>query len=229
MNVLKRFFCIALMGATTAFAAPASFAAAQAKTITVHGTGSVSSVPTRAEFTFGVTANGKTATAALAANAKAMTTLIAVLKARGIAEAYLQTAQISLSPNRNPAGNLIFNYTASNSVTALIRSIAKAGPIIDAAVRAGANDVQGPLLTSADSQLLSRRALTAAVADARKRAEAIASAAHLGLGGVVSVSELSNNTPLPFSGSATDKVSSTPIVAGTIQTQADVVVVFAIR
>ena len=89
--------------------------------------------------------------------------------------------------------------------------------------------MEGPAFTATDSQLLSRRALQAAIADARARAQAIASAAHVGLGAVVSVSEVSNNTPLPFSPIAAEKAASTPVSAGTIQTEADIVVVFAIR
>jgi uncharacterized protein len=201
----------------------------QAKTITVHGTGIVNSVPTQAEFTFGVTATGRTARAALAANAGEMTKVIGALKGQGLADADIQTAEISLSPTRNQAGTRIIGYTATNSVTALVRSITKAGPVIDAAVGAGSNDVEGPAFTAADSQLLSRRALKAAVADARARAQAIAAAARVGLGGVVSVSEVSTNTPLPLSPISAARVSSTPVSAGTIQTEADVTVVFAIK
>ncbi len=228
VNPSTRLSVLALVAAAAAVAVPVVSAAREARTITVHGTGIVNSVPTQAEFTFGVTADGKTATAALAANAGELTKVIGVLKGQGIADADIQTAEISLSPNRNAAGNLIIGYTVTNSVTALVRSIGRAGPVIDAAVQAGANDVEGPSFTAADSQLLSRRALKAAIADARARAQAIASAAHVGLGGVVSVSEESNTTPLPLASSA-NRAASTPIAAGTIQTEADVVVVFAIR
>ena len=64
-------------------AVPVASAASQAKTITVHGTGIVNSVPTPAEFTFGVTTSGKTARAALAANGAEMTKVIGVLKEPG--------------------------------------------------------------------------------------------------------------------------------------------------
>lgn len=229
VNTVNRVCVIALAVAIAGLAASTAAAHSQAKTITVNGTGIVNSVPNQAEFTFGVTTTGKTATAALATNGTAMNKLIAAIKAQGIKSADIQTAEISLTPNQNPAGTAILNYTATNSVSALVRSISKAGPLIDAAVHAGANDVEGPSLTAADSQDLSRQALKAAVADARARAEAIATAAHVTLGAVISISETSNSVPLPFTPISAARSSSTPVAAGTIQIEADITAVFAIR
>lgn len=229
MNPVKRVWILALAVAIAGLAAASAAAHVEARTITVNGTGIVNSVPTQAEFTFGVTTTGKTATAALATNGTAMNKLIAAIKGQGIKPADIQTAEISLTPNQNPAGTLILNYTATNSVSALVGNISKAGPLIDAAVHAGANDVEGPSLTAADSQNLSRQALKAAVSDARARAEAIATAAHVALGSIISISETSNQTPLPFTPISAAKSSSTPVAAGTIQIEADITAVFAIR
>ena len=175
MRTLRR-LCLPL---AVAIVVPASSAvaatAAAPRTITVQGTGIVKTTPTVADFTFGVAANGATASAALSANAAKMNKVISVLKGRGIAAGDIQTAQISLQPNRNQAGDKILNYTATNSVAARVRSIAKAGPVVDAAVSAGANEISGLFLTVTDQLLLSRRALKAAVVDARGRAQVIAS------------------------------------------------------
>jgi uncharacterized protein YggE len=209
-----------------AIAAPVS-SAATGRTITVHGTGIVKTTPTNADFTFGVAANGSTATAALSANAAKMNKVIDALKQRGVAAADLQTAQISLQPNRNQNGDKILNYTVTNSVTTRVRSIDKAGPVVDAAVQAGANEITGPSLTVPDELLISRSALKAAFADARGRALGIAAAAGVTLGAVRSITEETTSSPLPFAAAA-DKVSSTPVAAGTIAIQADVTVVFAI-
>ena len=222
-----RRLCLPLAATIAVLAAPVS-SAATPRTITVHGSGIVETVPTRADFTFGVSANGETATAALAANGAKMNKVIGALKNRGVAEADIQTAQISLSPNRNQAGDKILNYTATNSVTARIRSIDKAGPVIDAVVSAGANQISGPYLTASDQRLLSRKALTAAIADARARAKAIAGAAGVRLGAVRSVSEESSSGPLPLGAVAAEKLASTPVSAGTVAIQADVTVTFAI-
>src|SRR5690349_3521025 len=66
--------------------------------ITVSGTGTVTTVPDRAAFAFGVTSRGRTASEALDANGAAMRKVIAALKAAGVDAADIQTAEISLSP-----------------------------------------------------------------------------------------------------------------------------------
>jgi uncharacterized protein YggE len=210
-----------------AVAAPAALAA-MPRAITVNGSGMVATTPNQADFTFGVTTNGGSASAALSSNARLMNHVIAALKARGITAADIQTAEVSLSPNRNQNGDKILNYSASNSVTARVKPISKAGPVVDAAVTAGANEVTGPLLTSADARTLSQRALKAAVADARERAGAIAAAAGVRLGHVLTVTETSSS-PIPLGVEKAAADASTPIEAGTVQIQADVTVTFAIR
>lgn len=197
------------------------------RTITVNGTGIVTSVPDQADFTFGVSTNGGSASAALSANSRKMTKVIAALKAQGIASADIQTAQISITPNTNQNGTTVINYTATNSVTARTKSIAKSGKIIDDAVGAGANLVGGPSLTPSGQQALSRQALKAAVADARARALVIASAAHVKLGRVLSVSEAGNG-PITTSPIAAKSFASTPVEAGTVETEAEVTVTFSI-
>jgi uncharacterized protein YggE len=210
--------------------ATATATAANNRTITVEGTGVVTTVPNEADFTFGVSVTGATANAALRANAQRMTTVIAALKKLGIAPADIQTAQISLEPNTNDTGTKILNFTASNSVTVKTKAIAKSGGIVDAAVNAGANTVSGPNLTASDQVALTQRALKAAVANARARALAIASAAHVGLGAVLSVTE-SSSSPITYSPTvkASAAAPSTPIEAGTVQTEEDVTVTYAIR
>jgi hypothetical protein len=218
-----------LASIAVAVAVPVSTAAPTPRIITVNGVGVVNTTPTRADFTFGVTANGQTATAALAANSAKMNAVISAIRARGVAAADIQTAQISLQPNTNQTGDKILDYTATNSVAARIEKISAAGPVVDAAVRAGANQISGPSLTASDEAVLSRRALKAAIADARARAEAIATAAGVRLGAVQSVTEASASTPLPFGAAvAQAKAAPTPVSAGTVAIESDVTVMYAI-
>jgi uncharacterized protein YggE len=224
MTGLRR--CFLLAAVVAAVAATASSAAAG--TITVHGTGIVETTPTTADFTFGVSALGSTATAALSANARKMNQVIDAVKGRGVAAADIQTAQISLQPNENSSGDKILNYTVTNSVTVHVRSIANAGPVVDAAVHAGSNEIDGPSLAASDQLILSRQALKAAMADARARAQAIASAAGVKLGAVRSVSDqTASTTPLPFANAAASP-ASTPVSAGTVSIESDVTVTYAI-
>ena len=226
METLRR-LCLPLVVVAATIVAPVS-PAASSRTITVNGTGIVKTTPTTADFTFGVAANGDTASAALAANAAKMNAVISALKKSGIAPGDIQTAQISLQPNTNQTGDKILNYTATNQVDARVRNIGKAGPVIDAAVRAGANQISGPSLSATDELVLSRNALKAAIADARARAQAIAAAAGVKLGAVQTVSEASSSVPLPLGAVAEAKAASTPVSAGTVAIQANVTVTFAI-
>jgi uncharacterized protein YggE len=229
---LRRFFPILTLAAAViaaaAFAAGAG-AAAAAREITVSGSGIATTVPDEAQFSFGVTVTGPTAKAALTADARKMNALIAAVKAEGIPAAAIQTSQVSLTPNTNEAGTKIVSFTASNSITVTTKEIAKAGAIVDAAVGAGANLVSGPSLRHSDQQALHQSALTAAVADARSRAQAIAAASHVRLGAVLMVIE-SSSTPIAFDQTAkAAALPSTPVEPGTVQVEEDVTVTFAIR
>jgi uncharacterized protein YggE len=128
----------------------------------------------------------------------------------------------------NENGTTILNFTASNSVSVKTNKIAKAGSIVDAAVGAGANLAGGPSLTRSDQLLLTRKALTAAVADARARALAIAAAAHVRLGRVLTVTEGASSPIVSSSAYAKASAPGTPVEAGTTQTEEDVTVTFGI-
>src|SRR5262249_25594378 len=137
-----------------------------AHTITVTGAGTATGTPNQALFTFGVSTKAKTAVQALAANSTAMRKLIDALKAAGIPSASLQTSSVSMSPITSEDGQDIVGYAASNSVTATIANVSRAGDVVDAAVAAGANQVDGPSLTVSDQSSLYNTALKAAIADA---------------------------------------------------------------
>jgi len=212
---------VALLGAPVAVAAGG-------RSITVEGTGTVSTVPNEADFSFGVAVTAPTAKAALSSCARRTTSMIAALLKAGVKQSDVQTAEITLSPNTNDAGTRIVNFTASNTVTVETRAISKSGGIVDAAVAAGANTVDGPNLTTADQLGLSRRALAAAVANARTKAQAIAAAAHVRLGAVLTVTE-NSSTPITYSPAPKAAANvSTPVEPGTVQTEEDVTVTFAI-
>ena len=204
---------------------PASSAAAEAGGITVQGTASVVSVPDRAELSFGVESQGQTAKAALAANAAEMRRVIAAVKAAGGTN--VKTQSVSLSPRYNEQ-NEVQAFVATNTVSATIKELGKAGALIDAAVDAGANQVYGPSLSAGDQSELYRNALKAAVADARANAQSLAAASGLALGRITTIVEGGGATPQPYA--VADKAmaaGSTPIEPGTQQLTATVTVTFA--
>lgn len=194
--------------------------------ITVLGTGSANVIPDRASFAFGTVSQATTANAALAASSQAVARVIAALKRAGVAQADLQTAEVSLSPRMNDTGNDIVGYTASNTVTATIRKLGDAGDVVDAAVGAGANQVSGPNLLASDQDAVYRNALKGAVAQARTKAETLASASNSTLGKITAIVE-GGGGPVPLPLGAT-KDSAVPIEPGTQKIEATVTVTFAI-
>ena len=194
--------------------------------ITVLGTGFTNVTPDRASFAFGTVSQAATASAALAASSQSVARVIAALKKAGVAQADIQTAEVSLSPRMNNSGDDIVGYTASNTVTATIKKIGDAGDVVDAAVGAGANQVSGPNLLASDQDAAYRNALKSAVAQARAKAETLASAANATLGTITSMVEGGGAIPMPLAAGAKD--SSVPIEPGTQKIEATVSVTFAL-
>lgn len=194
--------------------------------VTTTGHGIVTVVPDEATVSAGVHTQAVSASDALSANAKLMNQVVAALKSAGGSD--LQTQQVSLYPQTNDQGKVTV-YVADNSVSAKSK-IADAGALIDAAVGAGANTVNGPSLDVSDRDARYRDALGKAVDDARAKAEALAKAGGFGVGVVSSVTEQSANAPGPVPMvDAAAKTAGTPIEAGTQDVTADVVVTFRIR
>jgi uncharacterized protein len=194
--------------------------------ITVLGTGSAKLTPDRASFAFGSFSHAATANAALAASSQSVARVIAALKKAGVAQAAIQTSEVSLSPRMNDNGDQIIGYMASNTVTATIRKIGDAGDVVDAAVGAGANQVSGPNLLASDQDAAYRTALKGAVADARTKAETLAAASNSTLGKITAIVEGGGAMPpMPLTAGAKD--STVPIEPGTQKIEATVSVTFA--
>jgi uncharacterized protein YggE len=198
--------------------------------ITVVGTGSVTATPDTAEWSFGVQTSGDTAAAALTANSSAMDQVIAALRGAGVAEDDLQTQQVSVYPRTSDDGVSIVGYDASNTVSATIRGLDKAGGIVDAAVAAGANQVYGPSLTVSDAEAQYGAAMEAAFDDARARAGAIAEKAGVTLGAPVAIIEGGGGGVLPYyeRGGAETAAADVAIEPGTQDVGASLTVTFAI-
>jgi uncharacterized protein len=195
-------------------------------TITVTGNGMVNTTPDRASFDFGVTTQASTAADALSRNSDQATAIIAALKAAGIDTSDIQTTQVSLWPQTSSNGTRITGYQASNSVQ-VTAAIGKSGALVDAAVAAGANNVDGPNLDTVDQSSLYDQALKQALGDAKGKAQAIADGAGLTLGTVVKVTEGGNAPPVPLFASKAATGTAVPIEAGTQQIQASVTVTYS--
>ncbi|HUJ56808.1 MAG TPA: SIMPL domain-containing protein [Gaiellaceae bacterium] len=198
-------------------------------TITVIGTGSAKAVPDQASFDFGVQTQASTATEALARNGNQAQAIVAALRKAGIDESQIQTTDVSLWPQTTNDGNEIVGYQASNSVDATV-PIGEAGAVVDAAVAAGANNVDGPNLSVADQSSVYAAALKKALANAQAKAQAIAAASGVTLGAVQTVTEGGGQAnPLPYEDELAPAAAapSVKIEPGTQTSQATVTVTYA--
>jgi uncharacterized protein YggE len=201
--------------------------------ITVTGTGTVKGTPDTLTVSLSTTATGSTIDAALAEATKAQNAVIAALKKNGVADKDLQTSNFSIQPNYTNKG-LPSGYVVAEGVSAKIHGLAKAGGRLNSAVQAGGDNVRvdGVYVNIDDTDPLKGGARTAAVADAKQRAEQYAQASGRELGQVQSISEQTSYTPTPY---AYDRVSATasgaaaavPVQAGAQDVSVTVTVVYA--
>jgi uncharacterized protein len=208
---------------------PAMAQEAPAAPVLIDGTlldvvaeGTSTRVPDLALIQAGVVTQAASASEAMQQNAAQMTRVLAALRKAGIAERDLQTARVSLNPQYRYENNqppVLTGYQASNQVSVRFRDIARSGPILDALVREGANNISGPNLTIEKPEAALDEARTAAIAKARARAELYAKAAGLRVERIVSISEAgAARPPVTLSHASRGRVmaadATTEMVAG---------------
>jgi uncharacterized protein YggE len=208
--------------------------AAPEHTISVTGIGRVTLTPDVADLRLGVNMTAPTATEARSDAAAAMTKVVDAIKKGGVADKDIQTAAISLQPvydySNNGQGKLT-GFQVLNIVAVTVRDISKVGDLIDAAVIAGATSVDGVSFRVDDQTSAEAQARTAAVVDARAKANALAAAAGVSITGVSFISENSTTVPypVPYAGAAPAKdMASTPVQPGTTEIDITVSMVFRI-
>ena len=195
--------------------------------ISATGSGTVNAVPDLAQFSFGVQSQARTASAALEAADSQLQRVVTALRRAGVAPADIQTEQLALSQRTNDEGVEILGYTAVSSVSGRVRDLDRAGAVVDAAVGAGANQVNGPSLVRSDQAALYRNALRAAYADARAKAEALADAAGVRLGAMTSTVE-GGGGAIPLAAGRMEDAKAVSIEPGTQEIEATVTVTFAV-
>jgi uncharacterized protein YggE len=165
---------------------------ADERVIEVLGVGEVRVVPDEAQISFAVETFAETAQAAGAENARIMERVIAALVAAGVPRDDLETQNYSLHPEyiheERAAEPRIRGYRASNQMVLTTRELDRIGALIDVALAAGANRMNGVGFSVSDVDAATAAALTQAVARARESARTIANALGVELGQVVRAS-----------------------------------------
>jgi uncharacterized protein YggE len=188
--------------------------------ITSHGTGRVSGAPDVMTMSVGVETRATHASDALSQNGALTAAVIRSLTAHGVATKDIQTAQLSLYPQYDNSARTITGYQVSDSVTAKVRDISKAGPTIDAALAAAgdAGRMNGVSFSFDDNSQLLAQARKDAVTQAIAQAQQLAAAAGVKLGSLQSLTEDSSQPPNVFNSAPSAPApggGGTPIQPGT--------------
>ncbi len=175
-------------------------------------------------------------------NHRRTTALVETLRREGVAERDLQTAYVSVSTqyaNRTGRPTAITGYEATNSVRARIRNLDNMGQVIDQAVAAGGNVVNGISLSLQAPDVQRDSARRDAISKARARATLYAQALGMTVQRIVSVSEpgAGGAEQLELTGTMTTdnllnelpQAISAPILPGEIETRTTVNVTFELR
>jgi hypothetical protein len=202
--------------------------------IAAHGEGSVVGTPDRVTIVLGVQTESPSANGALGANAQKAAGVIAMLKNRGVADADLQTSQLTVNPSYDQNGK-INGYQVTNLVTATLHDIKTAGGVIDAAGQAAGDDirVQQVSFSIDDDSKLMATARAEAVKHAKDQAKQLADAAGVRLGDLRSITESSQSsappTPMYRAGALDEAAAPTPVQPGSQKLTVSVDMVYDIN
>jgi len=198
-----------------------------AHSITVSGTGEIKAVPDEAFVSAGVQTRAQTAQEAQSTNNTQMQAVINAVKAMGIPDSDIQTSGVSLYPVYG-TNQTLEGYQARNTISITVEKIDQAGQVLDAVVKAGANETAGIQFGLKNQTALRNKALAAAVADARSKADALAAAAGVKITSVEAVSETSVNVPVLVSRASVAAAASqaVPVEPGQLTVSAQVTVAY---
>lgn len=202
-------------------------------TIVVSGTGRVAVRPDVADLRLGVAISMSTVAEARAAAAESMTAILAAVETAGVARPDVRTALLSVQPRydyRDGKPPKLSGYDLSNVVEVTVRDLSVLGAVVDAALSAGATSLDGLSFRLDDPREAERDARTAAVTEARARAEVLAAAAGIAIAGVADIVEGGPAPiwPQPKAARMEAADASTPVEAGTTEIAVTVTVTFRV-
>lgn len=209
-------------------------------TITVQGTGTVTTTPNLVFITIGVESQSATAVQALAQNSESMRNLQATLIELKIDKKDMQTSSLNISPVYQPQnpdrgqydGNRamrVVGYRVVNQLRIKSSDVANLGTLLDAVVKAGANTIHGIEFDSQSREEMTDEARRSAIRDARRRAQLLAEEAGVKVGSAIKIEDYAQvHHPVPMARMAmmADAAGGVPIAEGQQQITANVTVVF---
>ena len=173
--------------------------AAVSSGIATSGSGEAKVTPDRAAVMINVQTRAVTAAAAASENARRTAAVLDALGKLGLPKAQLTTEGYSVYPetryDQNGQSARVTGYVVTNTIRAETHRPEQSGTIIDAALGAGANMINGLSFYASSIDQPRREAIAMAVANARADAEAMARAAGGSLGALLELSTQGPTVP----------------------------------
>ena len=211
----------------------------QQEGIWVSGQGVVTVTPDIATLRLGVEVQAESVATAQEQAAEAMDEVMEALTDNGIAKKDIQTQHFSIYPvtrwDKDDEEQVIVGYRVTNTVSAKIREIDKAGTIIDAVAAAGGDftRINGIYFSVDDPSAYYEEAREKAMADAKAKAEQLAELAGGNLGKATYISESSYAPPPIYRGGEVYEEAAmaveTPISPGEMEISLSVQVAYTIQ
>ncbi len=202
--------------------------------IMVTGNGLVTIVPDIAYINIGVHSEAQEVAEALEMNNGQAQAIASALGELGVDSKDIQTTAFNVYPMQEygPMGEIVnTKYAVDNVVYVTVRDLSNLGSMLDAVVKAGANTINSISFDTQNKEAAYAEARTLAVKNAKLQAQALAEAAGVQLGKILSLSVYSSS-PMPvydvkaYSGLGGAQV---PVAAGQISISVDASMSFEIK
>ena len=230
MKIIPAIVIAVLLSVATVAAQPAA-ERPRPPSITVNGEATIAAEPDQAQIDIGVTTQARSAPDASRENAERLARVLAEVKKLLGKGDEVKTSGYGLNPQyRYPQGGKpeIVGYTANNIVRIKTAKLDEVGKLIDAAMQAGANNINRLLFTLKDEEAARLDALRQASAKAKFKAEAIAASLGLKVLRIAAVTEgersfqpIYRQAPMAR-GEALAAQAPTPVEPGTVDVRSTV-------
>ena len=212
--------------------------------LTVQGTGQVQTAPDEATVRLGVVAQRPTAREAQGEVNRIANAVLAAIGKLGVPREQIQTSELQLypvyaqdtpPPERGvPAEPRIVGYRATNVVSVRLEKLDLIGPVVDAGLEAGANQVEGVNFGLRGALAARQQALRQAANAGKQKAEALADALGVRLVGLLEVAEGGAQVVTPRYANVrmameSAQMDTTPVSPGQVSVEATVTLTYRIE
>ena len=211
--------------------------------ISVTGEASEEDAPDQATLFVGVVTERPTAAEAANENAQKTQSVIDDLIRQGVEAKDIRTEGFTLvpvvteePPARGATGKrVIKSFRARNELSVLVKSVEKAGSILQRAIDSGSNEIPGVAFSVGDEAARLEKLRVAAIKDAEQRAKAYVDALGLKLGRVIEINPEADISPgamkfrsAPLAAAPANASASLPLRPGPQKLSAKVSVTWAL-